>query len=92
MEGFFISQIFFLIFLHRMSNDSKILLTSNKLTLIIQRLACQIVENHPGCENTVLIGLQPRGIHLLDRLVAILEKEYALERIESGYLDTTFFS
>lgn len=74
-----------------MSNTSKILLTSTKLTLILQRLACQIAENHPGCENTVLIGLQPRGIHLLDRLVAILEEEYALERIESGYLDTTFF-
>ena len=57
----------------------------------MQRLACQLVENHPSCENTVLIGLQPRGIHLLDRLLSILQSDYGLSNIESGYLDTTFF-
>ena len=74
-----------------MPTASKILLTSQKLSIILQRLACQLVENHPGCENTVLIGLQPRGIHLLDRLLSILQSDYGLSNIESGYLDTTFF-
>ena len=70
---------------------SKILLNSQKLTIILKRLACQLVENHPGLENTVLIGLQPRGVNLLDQLVLILEAELGLSKVENGYLDTTFF-
>lgn len=70
---------------------SKILLNSQKLTIILKRLACQLVENHPGLENTVLIGLQPRGVYLLDQLVLILEAELGLSKVKSGYLDTTFF-
>lgn len=70
---------------------SKILLNSQKLTIILKRLACQLVENHPGLENTVLIGLQPRGVYLLDQLVQMLKVESGLHKVESGYLDTTFF-
>ncbi len=74
-----------------MQPASKILLNSQKLTIILKRLACQLVENHPGLENTVLIGLQPRGVYLLDQLVQMLKVESGLHTVESGYLDTTFF-
>lgn len=74
-----------------MQPASKILLNSQKLTIILKRLACQLVENHPGLENTVLIGLQPRGVYLLDQLVQMLKVESGLHKVESGYLDTTFF-
>ena len=74
-----------------MQTASKILLSPEKLSVIVKRLACQLVENHVDFEQTVLIGLQPRGIYLLDRLLSILQKDYGIESIESGYLDTTFF-
>ena len=74
-----------------MQTASKILLSPEKLSVIVQRLACQLVENHIDFEQTALIGLQPRGIYLLDRLLSILQKDYGIESIESGYLDTTFF-
>lgn len=74
-----------------MDTASKILLTPQKLDVIVQRLACQLVENHFDFEQVVLIGLQPRGIHLLDRLSALLQSDYGIRHVISGYLDTTFF-
>jgi pyrimidine operon attenuation protein/uracil phosphoribosyltransferase len=39
----------------------------------------------------VLVGLQPRGIHLLHRLVELLENDYGLKKVIHGKLDITFF-
>ena len=74
-----------------MDKASKILLSPQKLDVIVQRLACQLLENHLDFKNVVLIGLQPRGIYLLDRLCALLRSEHGIKSVESGYLDTTFF-
>jgi len=57
----------------------------------LQRLACQLVENHSDFSNTVLIGIQPRGIFLLNRLQEILEQEYQLKDLKTGQLDITFY-
>ncbi|MAG88707.1 MAG: PyrR protein, partial [Flavobacteriaceae bacterium] len=45
--------------------SQKVLLTAKEVQIILQRLACQLVENHSDFSNTVLIGIQPRGIFLL---------------------------
>ena len=71
--------------------SKKVLLNSKEIEIILHRLACQLIENHNDFSECVLIGLQPRGIYLLDRLLSILESDYDLSNIESGYLDTTFF-
>jgi len=42
----------------------------------LHRLACQLIENHRDFSNAVLIGLQPRGIYLLDRLTQRLSQDY----------------
>lgn len=69
----------------------RILLSENKINIILNRFCCQLIENHYDFSNTVLIGLQPRGIFLLNKIVSILEKDYQIYGIKTGKLDTTFF-
>ena len=71
--------------------ERKQLLTSQELDVILHRLACQLIENHTDFSNTVLIGLQPRGVFLAQRLVAMLRQEYQVAGIQYGALDITFF-
>ena len=54
-------------------------------------MACQLIENHHNFKNTVLIGLQPRGVLLADRLVSILKNDYGIADIKLGKLDITFY-
>jgi len=69
----------------------KILLTSREVNIILHRLACQLIEKHLDFSNTVLIGIQPRGRFVAQRIKAILEKEYNVPEIKLGNLDITFF-
>ncbi len=69
----------------------KTLLSQRKFETILNRLACQLIEKHKDFQNTVLIGLQPRGIFLLNRLISILEESYGIKNISHGKLDVTFF-
>ena len=72
-----------------MTNKSR-LFNRERLEITIDRLCHQLIENHKNFNNSVLIGLQPRGIFFLDRIKrkinSLLKKE-----IESGILDTTFY-
>jgi pyrimidine operon attenuation protein/uracil phosphoribosyltransferase len=69
----------------------KILLTSREVNIILHRLACQLIEKHLDFSETVLIGLQPRGRFLAERIKQLLEAEYNVSGIELGFLDITFF-
>ena len=69
----------------------KILLDSKKIDLILNRLVCELVENHKDFNNTVLIGLQPRGTYLIEKILDIFKKKYPNINIKSGILDFTFF-
>ncbi|MDX1544932.1 MAG: bifunctional pyr operon transcriptional regulator/uracil phosphoribosyltransferase PyrR [Christiangramia sp.] len=69
----------------------KVLLDSNQLNIILHRLACQLVEKHNDFKDTVLVGIQPRGIYVASRIEKILKEEYGLNDIKSGQLDITFY-
>ena len=71
--------------------SQKVLLTSKEVHIILHRLACQLIENHLDFSNTVLIGLQPRGKYLAERIKQILESDYQIQDIKLGFLDITFF-
>lgn len=71
--------------------SQKVLLASKEMNIILHRLACQLVENHTSFENSVIIGIQPRGIYLADRIVKILKEEYGISGIKLGHLDITFY-
>jgi pyrimidine operon attenuation protein / uracil phosphoribosyltransferase len=71
--------------------SQKILLNHKEVNIILHRLACELVENHLDFSNTILIGIQPRGAQLAQRLKQILENEYQIKDIALGFLDITFF-
>ena len=75
----------------RIPMSQKVLLNATEVEIALQRLACQLIENHDTFSETVLIGIQPRGIYLAERLRSILEIDYKLKNIKLGYLDITFY-
>ena len=71
--------------------SQKVLLNAKEVNIILHRLACQLIENHNDFSNTAIIGLQPRGTFLADRLIAILETDYKIKNVNAGHLDITFY-
>ena len=71
--------------------SSNLLLDSKSIGVILHRLANQLLEIHLDFKNTVLIGLQPRGVYLAERLAKLLKEDYAVSDLRLGYLDITFF-
>ncbi len=69
----------------------KILLDKYQLNITIKRLSHQLLENHDNFNETVLIGLQPRGIYLANRIVDELKKLVPEKKIRYGKLDITFY-
>ena len=69
----------------------KPILSEQQIELTIKRLANQILENSVQLENTVIIGIQPRGVFLSDRIVKELANEIEKEKINYGKLDITFY-
>jgi pyrimidine operon attenuation protein/uracil phosphoribosyltransferase len=77
---------------HNLQNMSqKILLNSKEVNIILHRLACQLIEKHLDFSNTILIGIQPRGTFLANRLSQILKDDYQVSDLKLGFLDITFF-
>ena len=71
--------------------SQKVLLSSKEINIILHRLACQLLENHLDFTDTVLIGIQPRGTFVAERLTKILKEEYGVKHIDLGFLDITFY-
>ena len=69
----------------------KTLFTHEQLTITIQRLAHQLVEQIEAFDGVVIIGIQPRGIHLSDRVVQAIQAIVPGQKIQYGQLDTTFY-
>ncbi len=66
-----------------------LLLNTPKLHVTLQRLACQIAEKSADFADTVLIGLQPRGVFVARRLQKILIQDLSIH-LALGTLDVTF--
>ena len=71
--------------------SKKIILNNDQLNLSLDRLACQLTENHDDFKDTVLVGLQPRGKSLCENIVKILLSKYKINTVDHGFLDITFF-
>jgi pyrimidine operon attenuation protein / uracil phosphoribosyltransferase len=68
----------------------KILLEKTKFDITIKRLCHQLIEVHNDFSRSVIIGLQPRGIYLAERIRKELQEILQTGRIHCGELDTTF--
>ncbi|MBX7181366.1 MAG: bifunctional pyr operon transcriptional regulator/uracil phosphoribosyltransferase PyrR [Bacteroidia bacterium] len=67
-----------------------VLLSSVQLRHTISRLSYQLIENHGNFEDSVIVGLQPRGVVFSKRIVAEVESILG-HSITSGTLDATFY-
>ena len=69
--------------------QKKLVLDSNQLDITLDRLCQQLIEAHSDFSDSVILGMQPRGVFLAELIHAKLEK-LVKKKIPLGYLDTTF--
>ncbi|NHE59760.1 bifunctional pyr operon transcriptional regulator/uracil phosphoribosyltransferase PyrR [Cyclobacterium plantarum] len=69
--------------------QKRLVLDQTQISIIISRFCHQLIENHDDFDNTVLLGLQPRGAMVLDRIVQRM-REIRQLNLKYGYLDATF--
>ena len=67
-----------------------ILLKGPKFQITLKRLSQQLIENHGDFSNAVIIGIQPRGTYLAQRLVNEIQEMTGIE-VPLGTLDITFY-
>ncbi|MBP6334975.1 MAG: bifunctional pyr operon transcriptional regulator/uracil phosphoribosyltransferase PyrR [Bacteroidia bacterium] len=71
--------------------QKRLLLNSTHFEITISRLCCQLIENHNDFSDSVLVGLQPRGVFLAHRIQESLSKLSPKSGIQLGELDITFY-
>ena len=71
-------------------NSTRQILDKDRFNLVLLRLCYELIENHDAFEQTVLVGLQPRGVMLARRMRKELERLLRKE-ITYGELDITFY-
>src|SRR3954463_11924416 len=69
----------------------RIILDSKHIEITVTRLCYQLIEVHNDFSNTVIIGLQPRGVYLSQRIQKKLSEILKTKNIQCGSLDTTFY-
>ena len=86
MKGFFFKLKRYFLWMNK-----KVILDNNHLNITLDRLVCQLTENHADFKETILVGLQPRGKSLCEKLLNILKNKYKISSVKHGFLDITFF-
>ena len=69
----------------------RLLLDSEAFSITIQRLCCQLMENHDDFTSSAILGIQPRGKYLAQRICEQLKELAGVDDIQLGNLDVTFF-
>jgi pyrimidine operon attenuation protein/uracil phosphoribosyltransferase len=67
------------------------ILNQQDIAITIERLCQQLIEHHNDFNNTVIVGVQPRGTFLSNRIIAKLKQLLKTTNIESGNLDIAFY-
>jgi pyrimidine operon attenuation protein/uracil phosphoribosyltransferase len=68
----------------------RLLLDNTQFNITISRLCHQLIENHNDFSESVIIGLQPRGVLVARRIRQELQKLFPDKKILCGDLDVTF--
>jgi pyrimidine operon attenuation protein/uracil phosphoribosyltransferase len=69
----------------------RLILNSKNFEITINRLCYQLIENHGDFSESAILGLQPRGIFLAQRIHKKLSHLFKDKKILLGNLDVTFF-
>ena len=67
------------------------ILNQKDIQITIERLCQQLIEHHGDFKNTVIVGVQPRGAFLSNRIIAKLKQLLNTNNLESGSLDISFY-
>ena len=71
--------------------EEREILNKELIVVTIERLCHQLIEAHDTFDNTVLIGVQPRGAYLNSRILEKLELIVCNSNIASGNVDISFY-
>ena len=71
-------------------NQQRLILSSPLLEIVVSRLTQQLIENYQHFDDTVILGLQPRGIYFAERVARELSRALGRD-VPLGYLDATFY-
>jgi len=71
--------------------EQRQILNQHEIEITIERLCQQLIENHNDFENTVVVGVQPRGTYLSKRIITKLQTLISNSTIESGNIDISFY-
>jgi len=71
--------------------EGKVILEKGKFQLTLERLSHQVIENHGDFSETVIIGIQERGVLLAERIVELIKKNHKKAKFKYGKLDITFY-
>jgi pyrimidine operon attenuation protein/uracil phosphoribosyltransferase len=70
--------------------QKRLILDGPLLEITVSRLCQQLIENHQDFNNSVILGLQPRGVFLAKRIQQKLE-QLLQKQVRMGFLDITFY-
>jgi pyrimidine operon attenuation protein/uracil phosphoribosyltransferase len=71
--------------------EERQILNQKDIQITIERLCQQLIEHHGDFKNTVIVGVQPRGTFLSNRIIAKLKQLLKTTNLESGSLDISFY-
>ena len=72
-------------------DNSRVIVESTRFQITIERLCRQLIEQHGYFENTCLVGIQPKGVYLAERIELKLKEILPSTNILFGKLDITFY-
>jgi pyrimidine operon attenuation protein/uracil phosphoribosyltransferase len=78
------------VYICNVMHNTRLILDKDRFNLVLLRLCYELIENHDAFEQTVLVGLQPRGVLLARRIRTLLER-LLQKQITYGELDITFY-
>ena len=71
--------------------EEREILDQSLIAVTIERLCHQLIEVHHNFDNTVIVGVQPRGIFLNNRIIKKLQQIHPKIKIDSGNVDISFY-
>ncbi|MEC9209132.1 MAG: bifunctional pyr operon transcriptional regulator/uracil phosphoribosyltransferase PyrR [Bacteroidota bacterium] len=71
--------------------EEREILNKELIVITIERLCHQLIEVHNTFDNAVLIGVQPRGTYLNNRILKKLKLIVPNSNIKSGNVDISFY-
>ena len=71
--------------------EQRELLSQDEISVTIERLCQELIENHDNFNNTIIVGVQPRGSLLSNRIISKLHLQLRNIKIDSGNIDISFY-